>query len=127
MQRALEMYIKDGTWKKSIVTLSKEYEKRYKVMEKYIEEELGSIVDFYNPGGGLNFYLKLRNKNISSRELFLKLAKRGVYITPAVLFFTRIKDGNNSFRINFSQTNEEKIKLGVQIIREEIENVIYNS
>ncbi|MBE6051991.1 MAG: PLP-dependent aminotransferase family protein [Clostridium sp.] len=127
MQRALEMYIKDGTWKKSIESLSREYEKRYKIMESAIEGELGHLVNFYNPGGGLNFYLEIRDKRVSSKMLFLNLVKKGVYITPAVLFFSKMKDGNSSFRLNFSQTNEEKIKKGIQIIREEIQDVIYNS
>lgn len=127
MQRALEMYIKDGTWKKSIEALSKEYEKRYKIMESTIKSELGSLVNFHNPGGGLNFYLEMKDKKVSSKTLFLNLAKKGVYMTPAVLFFIKMKDGDSSFRLNFSQTNEEKIKKGIQIIREEIQDVIYNS
>ncbi|NLK94911.1 MAG: PLP-dependent aminotransferase family protein [Clostridiales bacterium] len=121
MQRALEMYIAEGKWRKNIFDLSKEYKNRYKIMEKYIDKELGSKVTYLKPKGGLSFYLTLTNKNISSRKLFMNLKKRGVYITPGVLFFTRSADGENTFRIGFSETEEKKIIQGLKIIKEEIE------
>ncbi len=121
MQRALELYIKDGAWKDNISYLNVEYKKRYELMSKLIDEELGDMVTCNKPGGGLTFYLKIADERVTSRELFLRLSKKNVYITPGVLFFRNMSDGDRTFRIGFSQTNEEKIKKGLKLIREELE------
>ena len=121
MQRALELYIKGGSWKDNISQLNIEYKERYKLMTKLIDEELGDMVTYNKPGGGLTFYLRINNESITSRELFLRLSKKNVYITPGVLFFRNMKDGDRTFRIGFSQTNDEKIRKGLKLIREELE------
>ena len=120
MQRALELYIKDGYFKGHINFLKKEYEKRYKLMKKLIKKELGNKVNFIDPCGGLNFYITLKEKDITSKALFYRLKRRGVYITPGVIFYRYPQDGDYSFRIGFSQVNEEKIKSGIKLIREEL-------
>ncbi|MGG7176473.1 PLP-dependent aminotransferase family protein [Clostridium paraputrificum] len=121
MQRALEMYISEGQWKENILFLNKEYKKRYKLMSDLIDEELGDKISYHKPGGGLTFYLTLKDNLITSRHLFLRLRKKGVYITPGVLFFRDMREGDKTFRIGFSQTNEEKIAKGLKIIRGELE------
>ena len=122
MQRALEMYIAEGKWKVNISELNKEYKKRYKLMAELIDCELADKVIYNKPGGGLTFYLKLKEDNITSTKLFLILRKRNVYITPGVLFFRNIKDGERTFRIGFSQTDENKIREGLRIIKEAIDS-----
>ena len=47
--------------------------------------------------------------------------RKNVYITPGVLFFRNMRDGDRNFRIGFSQTDEGKIKKGLKLIREELE------
>lgn len=122
MQRALEMYIAEGQWKNNISFLNKEYHKRYKLMTKLIDEMLRDKISYNKPGGGLTFYLKLKEGSISSRELFLRLSQKGVYITPGVLFFRNMTDGDRTFRIGFAQTDEKKISKGLKIIREELDS-----
>ncbi|HEY5523847.1 MAG TPA: PLP-dependent aminotransferase family protein [Clostridium sp.] len=121
MQRALEMYIAEGKWKENISSLSIEYRKRYKLMTELIDRELKDKVSYHKPGGGLSFYLTLKDENITSRLLFRRLIKKGVYITPGVIFFRNMKDGDKTFRIGFSQTDKDKISKGLKIIREELE------
>lgn len=121
MQRTLEYYIANKDWRGNIKNLSIEYKKRYEFMGKIIREELSDYVYCNKPNGGLNYYLKIKDINISSRELFYKLKKRKVYITPGVLFFRDSKDGDRSFRIGFSQTNCDNIRKGLDIIKEEFE------
>lgn len=121
MQRSLEMYIKSDEWKKNILKVSSIYKERYKLMESLIDKYLKDKVTYTKPGGGLTFYLKINNKLISSRSLFMKLKKKNVYITPGVLFFRKMEDGDYAFRIGFSQTSQDKIKKGLKIIREELD------
>lgn len=121
MQRALEMYIKEGHWIGYIENLRSEYIKRYKLMRNLINEKLNDYVSFMDPKGGLSFYLKIKNKDIKSKELFYKLKEKGVYITPGTIFYRGLNFGEEYFKIGFSQVNEEEIIRGINIIKEELE------
>ena len=87
MQRALEMYIKEGYWIEYIDNLRNEYIKRYELMKKLINEKLKNYVEFFDSKGGLSFYLSIKDKEIKSKELFYRLKEKGVYITPGTLFY----------------------------------------
>lgn len=50
-----------------------------------------------------------------------------MYITPAEIFFISSKDGEYSFRIGFYQTDKEKIKKGMSILKSVLDNLKYNS
>ncbi|MDQ0150072.1 PLP-dependent aminotransferase family protein [Eubacterium multiforme] len=121
MQRALEYYIANKDWRGNIQNSSVEYKRRYELMGEIIKTKLSDYVYFNKPDGGLNYYLIIKDNNISSRELFYKLKKRKVYITPGVLFFRDNKEGDRSFRIGFSQTDCDNIRRGLDIIKEEFE------
>lgn len=121
MQRALEMYIKDGKWIDNIENLKKIYNERYNLITNLIDKKLGDMVEYNKPGGGISLFLTLKKDIITSRKLFMKLKEKGVYITPGVLFFKDIKDGDMSFRIGFSQTEKKQIEEGINIIKEELE------
>ena len=71
-------------------------------MKELIESELSDYVYMKDPKGGLYFYLKFRDKNMSSKELFYNLKKRNVYITPGAVFYKQLEEGLDSFRIGFS-------------------------
>ncbi|MDR5587025.1 MULTISPECIES: PLP-dependent aminotransferase family protein [Clostridium] len=120
MQRALDLYIYESKWKENIKALNIEYSKRYKIMQKILDNDFKDLVSYIDPKGGLNFYLTLKDSKINSKELFLRLRKKGVYITPGIMFFTSHNDGKNTFRIGFYQTDESKIIKGLNILREEL-------
>lgn len=123
MQRALEKYIDLGGWKDNISSMNSEYRKRYNLMKSILDKEFNDYVTYIDPKGGLSFYVRL-NSNIDSRKLFMNLTKRNVYITPGTIFFHSSKEGKESFKICFYQTNENKIKEGMNILKEEIINII---
>jgi 2-aminoadipate transaminase len=121
MQRSLELYISDNKWKKNIKYLNDEYIKRYQFMKEILDKDFKDIVTYKDPKGGLNFYLTLKeNFMMNTRELFMRLRKKNVYITPGVMFFTSQNDGQDSFRISFYQTDKDKIEKGMRILREEL-------
>ena len=118
MQRALEMYIKEGYWIKYIDNLKSGYIKRYELMKKLIKENLSEYVTFMDPKGGLSFYLNIKDKEIKSKKLFYKLKVKGVYITPGAIFYRELNLGESYFKIGFSQVTEDEISRGINIIRE---------
>jgi DNA-binding transcriptional MocR family regulator len=121
MQRSLDLYINDGYWKDHIRFLNIEYEKRYNLLKHYLSNGLGDTISFNDPGGGLNFYIKIRDYiPTNSMELFYRCKSQNVLITPGVIFYKNPKEGNQYFRIGFSQTDEEEIRQGINIIKEVI-------
>ena len=121
MQRALELYISDNKWKKNIKNLNDEYIKRYTHMKRLLDKEFKDILTYKDPKGGLNFYLTLKEEfMINTKELFVRLRQKNVYITPGTMFFTSQNDGQDSFRLAFYQTGKEKIEKGMKILKEEL-------
>ncbi|MCI9302720.1 PLP-dependent aminotransferase family protein [Clostridium sp.] len=118
MQRALEMYIKEGYWIEYINNLRIEYIKRYELMKKLINENLKEYVEFFDSKGGLSFYLNIRDKDIKSKELFYKLKEKGVFITPGTLFYKGANIGEQYFKLSFSQVSEKEIINGIEMIKE---------
>lgn len=117
MQRALSLYIEEGFWKKHIDFLNKEYSERYNYMEQYLKEKFKDKVDFLSPGGGLNFFIHLNDSvRMDSTELFYRARDKKVLITPGVIFYKNFRDGLRYFRIGYSQTSIEKIKEGLDIL-----------
>lgn len=121
MQRALELYISDNKWKENIKNLNSEYLKRYTHMKEILEKDFKDILTYIDPKGGLSFYLTLKEGfMINTKDLFMRLKQRNVYITPGAMFFTSKDDGQDSFRIAFYQTDMKKIEKGMKIIKEEL-------
>ncbi|AKN32490.1 GntR family transcriptional regulator [Clostridium carboxidivorans P7] len=122
MQRALDLYIKKGLWKDYMNNLNHIYKNRYLLMEECIKSHLENKVDFISPGGGLNFYLKIKDSiYVDSIELFRKTKDKKVLITPGTLFYKSPSEGKKYFRISFSQTDEEAMQKGLSIINELLE------
>lgn len=127
MQRALELYIAGDKWKENIKNLNDEYIKRYTHLKRILDKDFGDILTYKDPRGGLSFYLTLKEKvMINTKELFMRLRKRDVYITPGTMFFTSQNDGQDSFRISFYQTDIDKIEKGMRILKEELTTLIVN-
>lgn len=120
MQRAFDMYIAKGSWKNNIRKLNNEYSKRYNLVKEILDNEFKELVTYLDPRGGLNFYITLNNKKIDTKVLFRRLKKKKIYITPGNVFYMSLKEGQDSLRISFYQANEEKIKKGMALLKEEI-------
>ncbi len=120
MQRALELYITEGFWKKNIDYQQRMYKEKYLLMKELINKELSNKVSYIDPKGGLYFYLEMKNKNINSRELFYRLKKKNLFITPGAILFKDSSNGDYYFRISFSQASKEKIVEGINLIKEEL-------
>lgn len=117
MQRALDLYIEKGYWKEHINYLRMVYNERYTFMKEKLQTTLSEKVHYKNPGGGLNFYLKLDNKvNIDSITLFYRCKEKNVLITPGVLFYKNSRMGSDFFKIGFSQVSNDQIMDGLSII-----------
>ncbi|MBW9171062.1 PLP-dependent aminotransferase family protein [Clostridium estertheticum] len=119
MQRALDLYINKDLWKEHISRLNMAYKDKYNFMLECIEKYLGDKASYYTPGGGIHFYFKMSTDlKINSMELFYRCMNKKVLITPGVLFYKNAKEGNNHFRLSFSEIKKPEIEEGIKIISE---------
>ncbi|NMM61150.1 PLP-dependent aminotransferase family protein [Clostridium sp. P21] len=122
MQRALDLYIRKGLWKDYMSNLNEIYKSRYLLMESYIKLYLEDKIEFISPGGGINFYLKIKDFiDMDSIQLFRKAKNKNVLITPGTLFYKNPLEGKRYFKIGFSQIDEDSMKKGLNIINELLE------
>jgi len=119
MQRALDLYINKDLWKEHISRLNMAYKDKYNFMINCIEKYLGDKVTYYTPGGGIHFYFKIAdNLKSTSMELFYRCKNMKVLLTPGVLFYKNAIEGNDYFRLSFSEIKKPEIEQGIKIISE---------
>ncbi|WP_313755898.1 PLP-dependent aminotransferase family protein [Tissierella sp.] len=88
------------------------YKVRRDVMIKTMEEEFPEGVSFTYPEGGLFTWVVLP-EYMNARELAVKALEQNVAYVPGGSFFPN--GGNeNTFRLNYSNMNEEKIVEGIK-------------
>lgn len=117
MQRALDIFLERNYWGENLKILKDLYKKRYDFMNDYMNEVFNGVASFKSPGGGLNFYIKLNdNIIINSFDLFKMCKKEKVAVTPGGIFYKNPDEGKRFFRLNYSQTPEDKIKEGLNKI-----------
>ncbi|MDF2882264.1 MAG: transcriptional regulator, GntR family with aminotransferase domain [Clostridiaceae bacterium] len=117
MQRALDLYIEKGLWKEYIGRLNTFYKNKYNYTYNCLINILGDKISFIPPRGGLHFYIKISDKiDMDSVRLFYKCKENKVLISPGVLFYKSSNEGKKYYRMGFTQTDNEKIKEGIEII-----------
>src|SRR5699024_9364370 len=88
------------------------YKKRRDLMMKTMEEELQKEVKFTYPEGGLFTWVVLP-EHMNAREIAVKALEENVAFVPGGSFFPN--GGNeNTFRMNYSSMDEERIVEGVK-------------
>ncbi|GCD11389.1 MocR-like pyridoxine biosynthesis transcription factor PdxR [Clostridium tagluense] len=124
MQRALDLYINKDLWKQHINYLNMAYKDKYDFMINCIDKYLGKKVSYFTPGGGINFYFKIdENLKINSMDLFYSCKNKKVLITPGVLFYKNAEQGNNYFRLSFSELKKPEIEEGIKVISKILEKI----
>jgi DNA-binding transcriptional MocR family regulator len=99
------------------------YRKRRDLMMKTIEEEFPEGVKYTYPEGGLFTWVVLP-EHINARDLAVKALEKNVAFVPGGSFFPN--GGNeNTFRLNYSNMDEERIVEGIKrlgaVIKEAME------
>ncbi|MBS4536975.1 PLP-dependent aminotransferase family protein [Clostridium sp. D2Q-11] len=98
------------------------YVKRRDLMLKTMEEEFPKEVSFTRPEGGLFTWVTLP-EHINARDLATKAIEKKVAFVPGGSFFPN--GGNeNTFRLNYSNMDEERIVIGVTRLAESIKEMI---
>lgn len=111
-QRVVYQYLIDNKVDEHIEKIKKMYRDQRNKMVKMIQEHFPENVKYTKPEGGMFLWVTLPD-GLSSMDLFDLAIKENVAFVPGKAFFTD-GSGDNTLRLNFSNSNEEKIEEGIK-------------
>ncbi len=108
LDKFLELYDLDA----HIEKIKNVYRKRRDVMMEAIKEHFPENLKYTYPEGGLFSWVELPS-HVNARDLFLKALELNVAFVPGGSFYPN-GGKENTFRLNYSNMSEEKIKEGIK-------------
>jgi len=111
-QRIIHQYLIDNDIDKHILKIRDAYKKRRDLMVSMIAENFPEEIKYTEPKGGMFLWITLP-EGISSLDLFDIAIKENVAFVPGNAFYVD-GSGNNTLRLNFSNSDEEKIEEGIK-------------
>lgn len=124
-QMTIAEYLKRYDIDKHIGKIIEIYRKRRDIAVECIERYFPNNIKFTKPEGGLFTWVELP-EGISAREILEKCLEKKIAFVPGGSFFP---NGNreNTFRINYSNMPEDKIRIGLQTMGEVIKQYMDTS
>ena len=121
-QRVVYEYLKENDIEIHIEKIRELYKTQRDCMVSAIDEYFPSEVKITRPEGGMFIWVTLP-ENYSSLDLFDIVIKKNVAFVPGDPFYSG-KEGMNTFRLNYTNSDEEKIKQGIKALAEGIKELL---
>ncbi|WP_406657226.1 PLP-dependent aminotransferase family protein [Methanolobus sp. ZRKC2] len=112
-QRIIYQYLQDNDIDEHILNIKDAYGKRRDLMVKMMDEHFPDEIEYTQPEGGMFIWVTLP-EGISSIDLFDLAVKENVAFVPGSPFYTEDRIGDNTFRLNFSNSDFEQIEEGIK-------------
>ncbi len=111
-QRVIFRYLAENDIDDQIAKIKSTYGKQRDLMIKLIEQYFPAEIKCTKPEGGMFLWLTLP-KRLSALEAFNKALEEKVAFVPGIPFYIDGK-GDNTLRLNFSNSDEDKIEEGIK-------------
>ncbi|WP_321403202.1 PLP-dependent aminotransferase family protein [Maridesulfovibrio sp.] len=111
-QRVMHQFVTDNPLDDHIEKIRERYGNQRSAMVRAIEEYFPAEVEVTRPEGGMFLWVTLP-ENMSSMDLFEEAIKNKVAFVPGRPFYVD-GSGENTFRLNFSNSDEEHIEEGIK-------------
>ncbi len=121
-QRVVYQYLQDNNVENHIQKIRKIYKTQRDLMVDVIESQFPPEVKYTKPEGGMFLWVTLPN-DISSLELFELALDEKVAFVPGEAFYVN-NPQLNTLRLNFSNSNPEKITEGIKRLGIAIEKLM---
>jgi 2-aminoadipate transaminase len=121
-QRIVYRYLVGNDVDRHIEKITKAYKEQRDAMVAAIEENFPAQVDCTRPEGGMFLWVTLPER-LSALKLFECAIKENVAFVPGTPFFVD-GGGENSMRLNFSNSDEDKIKEGIRRLGRIMKNML---
>jgi DNA-binding transcriptional MocR family regulator len=116
IQRAFDVYLRNGQWEKQLKQMKKIYFKRYQKMTEALNKHLPRSVNYYVPKGGILFWIELP-KNMDSRLFFETIKFKEIAIVPGDMFYYADRK-SNAIRLSIAAVQENEIEDGIILLCE---------
>ena len=111
-QRAVYQYLIDHDLDEHILNIREVYKRQRDLMVSMIEQHFPEEIEYTKPEGGMFLWATLP-ENLSSLNLFKLAMEENVAFVPGRAFYVD-GGGDNTLRLNFSNSDEEKIEEGIK-------------
>ncbi len=121
-QRIVEEYLSDYSLDEHIEKIRTVYGEQKSTMVNAIKKYFPPDVKYTDPEGGMFIWGTLP-EGLSSMELFNRAIEKHVAFVPGDAFYVNRKDVN-TFRLNYSNTDNETINKGIKILGQCIKEML---
>lgn len=122
IQSSLLCYMEEFDWDEHINKMDKIYEEKYRIAKESIKKFFDGKIKTRKCSGGINFFCELP-RGCKSKEFAEFIYKKGISILPGTYFYDNVID-DRFFRINIARESSERIKNGIKIIGESLDDFL---
>jgi 2-aminoadipate transaminase len=124
-QRIVYQYLHKNPVDEHIQQIRNLYKKKRDIMIDMMNKYFPPEIHYTHPEGGMFIWVTLP-EGISSMELFEMALKENVAFVPGQAFFVD-GSGNNTMRLNFTNSDDESIQKGIKSLGKSIKELLANS
>lgn len=121
-QRIVHRFLMDNDIDDHIKNITHGYKHQCEVMIETIKQHFPEEVEVHIPEGGMFLWATLPD-HISSYAVLDKALEQKVAFVPGKTFYPKL-DIDNTFRLNFSNSNPEKIREGIERLGEALKKTL---
>ena len=111
-EAALALLFKEGEIRRHLKKAQKTYHFRRDIFCEMLKTELGNVVEFDKPTGGMAVWTHF-DPAVSLRELAPKVKTKGLYISDGTGYSQHL----NATRLGFASVNEDEMEQGMRILK----------
>jgi len=100
-------YLKTGRLKGQIATIREAYRQKYQLFARELEAELGDVMSFHTPKGGMFLWANMNN-GINTTRWLEKTLSNGVVFVPGEFFYCANPD-HTTLRMSFVTPTDEQL------------------
>ena len=115
LEAAVAVLFRDGEMRRHLKKAQKTYHQRRDLFCEMLKTELGNVVEFSKPTGGLAVWAKF-GKAVPLPDLARKCRANGLWISDGLHYSPKL----NATRLGFASVNAEEIERGMIILKKSI-------
>ncbi len=118
LEAAVASLFRDGEMRRHLRKAQKTYHRRRDIFCEMLKTELGNVVEFSKPTGGMAVWTQF-DRAISLPDLAKTAMKNGLYISDGRQFPANF----NATRLGFASANEDEMERGMAILKKSLEGL----
>ncbi|KFX13700.1 PLP-dependent aminotransferase family protein [Pectobacterium betavasculorum] len=115
-QTVAECYLGLGRLETQIEKIRHAYKHKGELLAQLVEKELGDVITFNQPKGGMFLWAKFRQDDFNTTEWLKKTLEQGVVFVPGEFFFPDNID-YSTLRLSFATATDEQMHEAVARLR----------